>query len=411
MNKKICVYTCITGDYDNLHEITNMEKGVDYICFTNNKKIKSNTWKIVYIKNGNLDNHHLSRKIKMLGHPIIFKNYDISVWMDASIVWQKSIKSFVAKYLKNAPFAAFKHSQRKTIQEEAIACLRSQKDSKDNILRTLSFLKSENFPDNNGLFEMTVFIKKHNDPSVIKTMEIWFDTNQKYSKRDQLSFMYSVWKTGLKINTINLNVWNNQWFYVITHTKNLTLKKCSIYYGNSNNYFSIENFYTYPYSCNQDNYSIKCSIPNDTNQIEIDPFDAINVLFKNIVFKPNSNSITMPDSIPYDNGSLLFLEHDLFRFKGNFKRGQTLLFSFSARSLNTSELYQIIQQTNISQREHIHQLTIKNEDLFNINHQLRQTISSLKNELDSVYNSKSWKTIHSIRKILPPYGNISGDSI
>ena len=35
MSKKICVYTCITGNYDNVHEITNKEKGLDYYLFTN----------------------------------------------------------------------------------------------------------------------------------------------------------------------------------------------------------------------------------------------------------------------------------------------------------------------------------------------------------------------------------------
>ena len=74
MNKNLCVYTCITGDYDDLHEIAHPEKSVDYYCFTNNKNLKSNTCKIVHISNGNLNNHLLSRKIKMLGHPIINEN-------------------------------------------------------------------------------------------------------------------------------------------------------------------------------------------------------------------------------------------------------------------------------------------------------------------------------------------------
>ena len=51
---KICVYTCITGDYDNLNEIKNIEKGIDYICYTNNKKIKSKTWKVKYITDDSL---------------------------------------------------------------------------------------------------------------------------------------------------------------------------------------------------------------------------------------------------------------------------------------------------------------------------------------------------------------------
>ena len=73
---KICVYTCITGDYENLKEIEKKESGIDYYCFTNNRNIKSNTWNIVYIESDELSNVELARKTKILGHDII-NNYDI----------------------------------------------------------------------------------------------------------------------------------------------------------------------------------------------------------------------------------------------------------------------------------------------------------------------------------------------
>ena len=38
---KICVYTCITGDYDDLKEIEHKEKGIDYIGFAH-KPLKKN---------------------------------------------------------------------------------------------------------------------------------------------------------------------------------------------------------------------------------------------------------------------------------------------------------------------------------------------------------------------------------
>ena len=74
--EKICVYTCITGNYDDLKEVKIKEDNIDYICFTNNKELTSNSWKIIYIEDNSLDNHYLSRKIKMLGHPYIDENYD-----------------------------------------------------------------------------------------------------------------------------------------------------------------------------------------------------------------------------------------------------------------------------------------------------------------------------------------------
>ena len=46
MKEKICVYTCMTGNYDSIKEIPKKEAGIDYYCFTNNKNVKSNTWKV-----------------------------------------------------------------------------------------------------------------------------------------------------------------------------------------------------------------------------------------------------------------------------------------------------------------------------------------------------------------------------
>ena len=98
MTNKICVYTCITGDYDNLHEIEHPEKNIDYYCFTNNKNLKSKTWQIIQIKDNKLDNVRLARKIKILGHPKINKKYEIDVWSDANVIWQKTISSFIQNF-------------------------------------------------------------------------------------------------------------------------------------------------------------------------------------------------------------------------------------------------------------------------------------------------------------------------
>ena len=290
MSKNLCVYTCITGDYDTLHEINQPEPNVDYLCFTNNKSIKSKTWKIIYIEDSSLNNHLLSRKIKILGHPIISEQYDASVWMDASVIWNKKITAFVSEYFKNSTFSAFTHHARTSIQQEAITCLRLHKDSKENIVRTLDYLKKEEFPDNLGLYEMTVFIKKHNDPIVIKTMQIWFDTIKHYSKRDQLSFTYAIWKTNLKVSPINLSVWNNQWFTTVKHTTHPRNKECCVYYGNPNQDFDINKFFTYPYHRNKNIYSFEAIIPNDTKEIEFNPTNLVGASYSNISITPSPMS-------------------------------------------------------------------------------------------------------------------------
>ena len=40
-DKRIVVYTAITGNYDELKEPIFIDQNIDYVCFTNNKNIKS----------------------------------------------------------------------------------------------------------------------------------------------------------------------------------------------------------------------------------------------------------------------------------------------------------------------------------------------------------------------------------
>lgn len=388
MKGKICVYTCITGDYDNLHEIEVFDKNVDYLCFTNNKKLTSKTWKIIYIKNDGLDNHHLSRRIKMIGHPIISKNYDISVWVDASVVWEKKASDFVNTYLTNSLFATFKHSQRNSIHDEAIACLKYNKDTKENILKTLDFLDHENFPDSLGLYEMTVFAKYHNDKTVKDTMKLWFEINTKYSKRDQLGFMYAIWKTGLKVTPINLSVWDNPWFHTIPHTKESNITQCSIYFGDSSSNYSFDNFQTNKYDQSCNHYSTSFIIPHDTQRLEIEPFDTIGVLCKNLDFSIKPEKIESPTTIPYINYSF-YNEYDKFILTDNFKKGQKINISFDARLISRSEL--IIMTKNLMAEN------IKN---FNIIHDLNKQLSETNERLSSIQNSKSWKLIQKTKRMI-----------
>ena len=57
----------------------------------------------------------------------------------------------------------------------------------------------QKFPDNKGLSENSLIIRKHNDMKCINFMEKWFNEIKNNSHRDQLSFGYIFWKTGDKI--------------------------------------------------------------------------------------------------------------------------------------------------------------------------------------------------------------------
>ena len=79
------------------------------------------------------------------------------------------------------------------------AVLFYKKDSNISVTTIKNRYNKLNFPDNSGLSENSLIIRKHNDIKCIIFMEKWFNEIKKYSHRDQLSFNYIFWKTGYKI--------------------------------------------------------------------------------------------------------------------------------------------------------------------------------------------------------------------
>lgn len=378
--KKLCVYTCITGNYDDIHEIENKEEGVDYYLFTNNKKLKSSSWEVIYIEDNDLDNQRLSRKIKMLGHPIINENYEISVWQDASVIWKKSIKKFVETYLKENSFASFKHYLRSCIYEEANECIRTRKDKKETILKHVEFLRKENYPEKYGLCEMTVFIKKHNDKIVKKTMQDWFNMVCNYSKRDQLSFMYCVWKNDLKIDFINLSVWDNPWFINKKHNAKEKITHARIYYGSDLIFNPLLDDQP-EYKIKDEKYSIISKVLTDNQVIEIELCDVPVVEYKNLKIEGlEIENICYFNSINYNDKTVFYSNSGIIKLEGNFKKNQKFKLEVELHPLDNLEKLELIEQLSIDK------INLTNEK------------NNYKQELEKVLNSRSWKLTKPLRK-------------
>lgn len=323
MKNDICVYTCITGDYDNLREIENMEKGIDYLCFTNNKKIKSKTWKIIYIEDKNLTNTKLARKIKILGNDLINK-YKISIWIDGNLYFKKSIHKFLETYALNtdANFISFKHHERNCIYEEINACYQCKKEEKQNLIKIKEFYEKENYPKNNGLVETGVIIRKNGDELVTKTMEMWFEHVLNYSKRDQLSFNYCVYKTKMNVSYMNLNQYNNEWIGNVGHLNLVKrLNYYRLYFGNIET-FEMEKCIDGIYEKQNDIYEVMVTIPNDTKQIEFEISEKYNLLLEEYKIEYDKEIKEERYNILNVNNNLFFYDKPVFKLYGNFKKGE-----------------------------------------------------------------------------------------
>lgn len=235
--KKYAIITSIYGDYDNLkdHDIPNKDL-VDWYCFTDNVKIKSDQWKMIYkpyhledpdagefsnfknyysnldkSKNSKIYNMMCAKYYKIKTHNIdILQKYEYFIWIDGSIFLRPNfIKNMIANCNK-FEMINFKHSERNNIKDEYDLSIKIPKYKNQHLNNQYNSYINNGFPDNIGLFENTIFARK-NSEKINRIFNNWWIHNLKYSYQDQISYPYVLWESKfIPDGIIPLNVFNNE---------------------------------------------------------------------------------------------------------------------------------------------------------------------------------------------------------
>lgn len=197
------IYTCITGGYDALIQHNCVNHNFDYVCFTDNEKLlkqkQVGIWQIRPLVFDKSDDTRNNRWHKTHPH-ILFPEYDLSIYLDSNIdvLSPKLFDTINPTQKLLVPI----HYARDCIYNECLEVISTQKDTAEHVQKMESFLKEHHMPRHYGLTENCIIIRHHNDPQIKKVMEGWWDLIAKYTKRDQLSFSYVLWKNGIKISDI-----------------------------------------------------------------------------------------------------------------------------------------------------------------------------------------------------------------
>jgi hypothetical protein len=200
---KAVVYTCITGNYDQLNNHSYVRKDFDYICFTNNPCIKGNhnsTWNIKPLVSDGSDNVRNNRWHKLHPH-ILFPEHERSLYIDANInvLSDDLFADITIAVMESRRLSLGLHFSRNCIYDELEACLKFEKDDPGIMKQQVDLMRKDGFPENYGLFENNVIYREHHDKDVIKIMNDWWWWIENYSRRDQLSFMYVLWKNNFPV--------------------------------------------------------------------------------------------------------------------------------------------------------------------------------------------------------------------
>jgi hypothetical protein len=220
--KDIAVYTAIFGEYDDLKKPlhASVKEEADFYCFTDNLKLTSDFYTIIYCKPGFREHVRNSRQVKILGHPLL-NEYAYTIWIDASLqLVTDSLEELLEPLLDTSlPLATFRHSKRACVYQEAIACIHQKKDFFTDISLQLLKYHYKGMPKDFGLFETGIVVRNHKSPFLQPLLNEWYQEIKTGTKRDQLSLPYVIWRKGVTIAFLKGSVFNCSYVEYILHKK------------------------------------------------------------------------------------------------------------------------------------------------------------------------------------------------
>lgn len=195
-----CVYTALIGGYERLTEQpVARESSLDFLCFTDDPSLESETWTICPIEPLlPRDPVRSQRSLKIRAHATV-PGYDVSVYIDNSLLLLAPPEQLLADvFAADAELAVMKHRFRDTIADEFDVVVEAGLDHRERCEEQRAHYRRDD-PASLGLRPLAspMLLRRHTRPRVIRAMDLWFTHVLRYSRRDQLSIWYALRATGL----------------------------------------------------------------------------------------------------------------------------------------------------------------------------------------------------------------------
>lgn len=224
-SKKYVIYTVMVGGYDEIRQPEVVDDRFDYILFSNDiKEYSIGVWQIRPISYRNDDNTRVCRYVKT--HPEeLLSEYEASLWIDSNIYIRTPFvyERFIDLYESDKLVASMNHPWRDCIYDEAFEVMYLRYEKEKIVFDWCHRIRKEGYPSHNGLYETNVMYRKHSDKTVANLDKQWWNCIDVYSKRDQLSFNYVLWKCGIECECFldkSLCARNSEDFLYMPHKKN-----------------------------------------------------------------------------------------------------------------------------------------------------------------------------------------------
>ena len=224
MTDRIAIYTCIVGGYDELQQPAVVEDGFDFICFVGMGEMtqgRVGVWDVrelpVHFGTATYD----ARWAKMHPHELL-PDYAASVWIDGNIALTDGslFEAVRARMASDVQFSGVPHPTRDCTYAEARKCFDMRYLKLGGLLGVWLYQWICGLPRHAGLIESNLVFRRHLDPAVVAFDERWWRLILNLSRRDQLSLMVCLRKSGLRWDDRlldGLNTRNHPGFKYLLH--------------------------------------------------------------------------------------------------------------------------------------------------------------------------------------------------
>ncbi len=208
------VYTAITNRYDRLlpldERCVRPARQIAFLDRATRSAVTSTwNWEIRHIDRHEQDPNRQAKFYK-IRPDLLFPDAGYSLWVDGnvSLIYPFDIHRLIDLFLAEADMCVVRHHARSCIYQEAEACKERRLDSAQLIDSQIARYRQEGFPEWYGLNQVVVILRRHSD-AVNEFNQRWWQEIDQGSHRDQLSFNYVAWKTGLPISEFPLSIQDN----------------------------------------------------------------------------------------------------------------------------------------------------------------------------------------------------------
>ncbi len=202
---KLTVYTALVGPKEEINNpLSSLPPAVsdldlDFVCITDNKNLRSQVWRFVYLPTSHLPPEKLSRRPKALPHEY-FPDAEFSLYIDNTVTFRRLPQASDLSTHKSYLFRAFRHATRDTLQQEADAVAMLGYDDIATICNQLDFVASRTTLDSiSPLTTATLLLRSHHSDVVRRFGVLWWECLLAFSKRDQLSIDFALQQSGASI--------------------------------------------------------------------------------------------------------------------------------------------------------------------------------------------------------------------